>query len=40
MDRAITTCHLPLNTVVLATNKGNLGPKHHVYVIDYYSTVA
>ena len=23
----------------LVANKGNLGPRHHVYAIDYYSSV-
>jgi hypothetical protein len=39
-DRAVTTCRLPLNTMGLVANKGNLGPKHHVYAVDYYSSVA
>jgi hypothetical protein len=30
----------PCNTVVLVANKGNLKPKHHVYAVDYYSSVA
>jgi hypothetical protein len=30
----------PYNTVVLKANKGNLRPKHHVYAVDYYSSVA
>jgi hypothetical protein len=24
----------------LTANKGNLRPKHHVYIIDYYSSIA
>ena len=40
MDRAVTTCCLPLNTMELGANKGNLRPRHHVYVVDYYSRVA
>jgi dUTPase len=38
-DRAITTYLLPLDTVGLVANKGNLGPKHHVYTINYYSSI-
>jgi hypothetical protein len=39
-DRVVTTCRLPLNTVGLTANKGNLEHKHHVYAVDYYSSVA
>ena len=38
-DRAVTTGRLPLYTVGLGANKGNLGPRHHVYAVDYYSKV-
>ena len=29
----------PGNTVELRANKGNLNPRHHAYVVDYYSRV-
>jgi hypothetical protein len=39
MDRDVTTCRLPLYTMGLGAIKGNLGPRHHVYAVDYYSKV-
>ncbi|TVU42141.1 hypothetical protein EJB05_08532, partial [Eragrostis curvula] len=38
MDRAVTSCHLPLQTVEHTAVKGNLQPRHHVYAIDHYSS--
>ena len=41
MDKAITTCRLPLSHrgAQLRANKGNLRPRYHVYAVDYYSRV-
>ena len=40
MDRAVTTCRLPLYAMGLGANKGILRPKHHVYAVNYYSRVS
>jgi len=37
--RVVTTCRLPLYTMGLGANKGNLKPRHHVYPVEYYSRV-
>ncbi|TVU41337.1 hypothetical protein EJB05_14844, partial [Eragrostis curvula] len=38
MDRAVTSCHLPLQTVEHTADKGDFQPRHHVYAIDHYSS--
>jgi hypothetical protein len=38
-DRAVTTYCLPLDIMGLGANKGSLGPKYHVYTVDYYSSI-
>lgn len=38
-DRTVTTCRLPLDTVGLVANKGILGPKYHIYAVDYYFSI-